>query len=180
MEKATLARSINELIDRGLLTRTKVAIRPGGPGSSGGAKAAEYDLPMRQEGVPLDLAPDDARLEGAWRIRCEDLRAVVRKLTNRSTLVLIVVLAQDRGRNGGVQFEGANVVRQAKPITARNVVDAYAGTPDQMDIRKAERGLKDLEELGLVRLHVEASGRRPSSYWPSGHAADGLPWKRSR
>lgn len=174
MEKATLARSINELIDRGVLTREKPAIRPGGPGSGGGAKAAEYDLPLRQEGVPLDLAPDDARLEGAWRIPCEDLRAVVRNLNDRSTLVLIVVLAQHRHENGAVQSE------KVKPVTARSVVDAYAGTPNQMDIRKAERGLKDLEGLGLVRLHVEASGRRPSSYWPSGHAADGLPWKRSR
>ena len=172
MEKATLARSINELIDRGVLTREKPAIRPGGPGSGGGAKAAEYDLPQRRPGVSLGLSADDTRLDGAWQVPCEDIRAVVRNLNDRSTLVLRVVLAQHRHENGAVQSE------KVKPVTARSVVDAYAGTPNQMDIRKAERGLKDLEALGLVGLQEEGRGRRPSRYLPSGQAANGLPWKR--
>jgi hypothetical protein len=83
--------------------------------------------------------------------------------------LVCAVLPQHRENDGAVNPS------TVKPITARGVVDAFKDTSRAMGTRTVERGLNELLELGLLRLIVAGSGRRPSSYLPAGAAWVRLP-----
>jgi hypothetical protein len=183
IERRTLTSAIEAFTDDGLLTIEKPPIRPGGPGSSGGARAAEYGLPQRIHALVasgkcrIQWNQGDPDFDGHWRIDCGDLRGIVRdrRLNDSATVVLVTaVLPQHRS------YDGALDPDRIQPITARGVVELLARTENSMTMRTAERALHALEAIGLVEATIEAAGRRAARYLPAGLAAEGIPWLRKR
>jgi hypothetical protein len=173
MDGATFRDARDELIEAGLLTCTKAAVRPGGMGSDGVARAAEYDLPHRHDEVDPKLDADDRRFQNSWRIDCGDLRRIAETVDGTVIVILLtIVLPQDREPTGEVIFD------KVTPITAAGCFAALAGTPNATCKKTIERALNKLAALGLIRCSMKGAGSRATRYLPAGDAAAGSPWKR--
>ena len=164
----TISAAIRELIDAGLLTELQPARAPRRTGGKG--TAAVFDVVGRRPGSAHRIFErGDQRLDGAFRITCANLRRLAAAITGEEARILVcLILACSRDRHGGPQA----------PIEVALSGQICAATLPAMAERSARRAIAGLAGKGLLRVLLEASGRRPAVYAPTRLAASTVSRRR--
>jgi predicted transcriptional regulator len=174
MSKTTVQSSINGLIDTRILRLLKPAKRPLAPGGAGKGEAALYDLPGRLKAHANEREMGDFNYCGFWKVWSQDLRAVAEKLGHAAARVWVcAVLPCNRDKHGAPQNN------EPMPLSGGKLAKLLPG----MAARTGDRAIRELCELGLIRIEQPASGRRAATYVRTGFTVTeisrGKPKRRS-
>ncbi len=175
----TVSAAVAELLQAGLIERTREHAPPGTPG---GSHASEYRLvhrrkskyqansPLDRTGVHAVLDHGDEVRQGYVKIVDGDLVHVLCHFTDAELEVIWVVNFRNHPRNkfGAISQE-----------PTLKVADLRALLPE-IPPRTLRHAVESLVKQGQLRLVEASSGRRSATVAPHGVTADGLPWARKK
>jgi predicted transcriptional regulator len=154
MSRTTVVSAIKGLLNEDILILSKPAKRPMTPGGAGKGEAAIYDLPGRRLGHSKDRVIGDSIYRGWWKVWSKELRSAVKNLGDAATKVWICAVIPCHRDKFGLP-------------SGRQLEELLPG----VSARTANRAIKNLVKVGLIRQVVPQSGRRPGQYERIGASA---------
>lgn len=173
VRRSRIASATARLLEAGLITLVSEAVTPRTPrsmGSTGGGKAAVYDLPHRRLGGINRLDQGDKSCQGYVKLWASDARQLAVDLSDAAARVAVIALAVPRSQDGTPSNQ------ESLNLSGDQLEHDLPGLP----ARTAYRGVGELLANNLLTITRPHAGRLGARYAPAGKFVTRIPRKSAR